>query len=291
MLIQMRTMAWANKWLLLALILLVLFAIYTVLVVSGVLLYSTLSTEQWLLHRPLTGVDCVLRPWGQVGNPGPTMVIVLLLGVVCLLLRYRPRVLFYLCCFFLLGLGAEYVGKQYIAQALPGKLALGLDMLACPQLSHTSHSTRLMLYLGMWWKAPVITEWDRNTAFYSATTPFSLADADTHYGYPSGHAIRWCFIGLIACWLAWRHIRPLAPRILCIALTLVVALGGGLDYVYIGYHLTTDTVGGYLLGACLACCAIAFLIKNEHTKRNVLVQGASLPFLGNVEKTTVAQTE
>lgn len=257
-----------------------LFVVFTGVVVAGALIYPTLYTEQWLLQRPLTGADCVLRQWGQVGNAVPTLIIVLLLGGICLLLRYRPRVLLSICLLFLLGVGAEYLGKQYFAQPLPDRLSLGLGSLSCPQLWHAPHSTRLMLYLGLWWKAPVISQWRIANAYTAATTPFSLADADPHYGYPSGHAIRWCYIGLLVCWLAWRHVKPIVPRLLAMAIALVVAFGGGFAHFYIGYHLTTDLIAGYLLGAALACLAIVSLLRNERVNPPAIT-GTTLPITGD----------
>src|SRR5579875_55113 len=268
-----------NRWFLLSLLPFVLFVIYTVLVASGALLYSTMYQEQWLLQRPLIGADCVLREWGNLGNPLPTLLVVLALSILCLFLRYRPRVLLYLCLFFLIGVGAEWLGKQFFAQPVPGKIYLGLNALACPQIWKTTHSTRVELYLGMWWAAPPIYHEDALNAYYSATTSFSFADAIAVYGHPSGHAIRWCLIGLVACWLAWRQVRWRALRILCMIVALLVAFGGGFAEFFIGYHLVTDLIGGYLLGIGLACIAIAFLRRNERRnwKERLLPESASSP--------------
>lgn len=277
MLKQLKTILPAHRWLWGAGVLLFLFVVFTALVVSGVLIYPTLYTEQWLLQRPLTGFDCVLSQWGNVGNATPTLVIVVLLAGVCLLLRYRPRVAFSICLLFLIGIGAEYLGKQYLAQPLPDRLSLGLGSLSCPQLWRAPHSARLMLYLGMWWKAPVIAQWRVANAYTAAITPFSLVDADSHFGYPSGHAIRWCYIGLLSCWLAWRHVRAFVPRLLLMAVALIVAFGGGFAHFFIGYHLATDLIAGYLLGTALACLAIASLIWSERVKAPAIAQAASPP--------------
>jgi membrane-associated phospholipid phosphatase len=57
---------------------------------------------------------------------------------------------------------------------------------------------------------------------------------------------------------------------LLMALALALAFGGGIGQFYIGGHLFTDTMGGYLLGTCFGCCAIAFLHCNETRSRRQL---------------------
>ncbi len=52
-------------------------------------------------------------------------------------------------------------------------------------------------------------------------------------------------------------------RRLLLVITLVIAFGGGLLLVYIGSHLATDLLAGYLIGASAACCAIGLLAQNE----------------------------
>src|SRR5438067_1858384 len=81
------------KWYLLALVLLIMFAIYTVIFWTGVFLYPTMYIEQWLLHRPLTSLDCVLVEWKQFGEVSASFFLTLIMGVACLFLGYRWRVL------------------------------------------------------------------------------------------------------------------------------------------------------------------------------------------------------
>ena len=78
-----------------------------------------------------------------------------------------------------------------------------------------------------------------------------------------GHAIRWIFIGLIACWLLWRHMKYRRLRWLLMALALAMAISGGFAQFYTGFHLASDLTGGYLFGASIACCAIGLLLLNE----------------------------
>src|SRR5258708_31455998 len=121
---------------------------------------------------------------------------------------------------------------------------------------------------GMWWEA-VSGHRDRIQAEqYSANAPFVFDEnAVVVYGYPSGHAIRWIFLGIIASWLIWRHLQKRVLRVLLMALALAIAFGGGLLQFYIGVHLTTDLVGGYLLGGSLACCANGLLLLKKPKKR------------------------
>ncbi len=60
-----------------------------------------------------------------------------------------------------------------------------------------------------------------------------------------------------------KHVRKRLLRRLLLVITLAVAFGGGLSLVYIGSHLATDLLAGYLIGASAACCAIGLLAQNE----------------------------
>jgi membrane-associated phospholipid phosphatase len=120
----------------------------------------------------------------------------------------------------------------------------------------------------MWWEAHPIPAKRVFSEQYGATTPLSLNGAIPDYSYPSGHATRWSFIGLIACWLFLRQVRRHILRGLLMALAFAIAFGGGLMQFYIGVHLVTDLVGGYLLGISSVCCAIGLLLLNETRNRN-----------------------
>ncbi|MFL5691598.1 MAG: phosphatase PAP2 family protein [Ktedonobacteraceae bacterium] len=267
---QLRRLTVAHKWFVMALLLLGVFAIFTFIFSTGILLYPTLYAERWLLHRPLTGIDCVFDKWKQLGEVGFSLFFTLVLGVVCLLLGYRWRILPLLFCLLLLGVGAEYVGKQIFPQTIPINTQFGTPSLDCPQSRQETRSERLMLAMGMWWKAPLAHPNGIQAEQYSANAPFVFDEnAVVVYGYPSGHAIRWIFLGIIACWLVWRHLRKRVLRVLLMALALAIAFGGGFLQFYIGVHLATDLVGGYLLGGSLACCAIGLLLLNKPNKRRL----------------------
>jgi membrane-associated phospholipid phosphatase len=269
-LMQLRRLTVAHKWFVMALLLLGVFAIFTFIFSTGILLYPTLYAERWLLHRPVTGIDCVFDKWKQLGEVGFSLFFTLVLGVVCLLLGYRRRILPLLFCLLLLGVGAEYVGKQIFPQTIPINTQFGTPSLDCPQSGRETRSERLMLAMGMWWKAPLIHTNGIQAEQYSANAPFVFDEnAVVVYGYPSGHAIRWIFLGIIACWLVWRHLRKRVLRVLLMALALAIAFGGGFLQFYIGVHLATDLVGGYLLGGSLACCAIGLLLLNKPNKRRL----------------------
>ena len=203
---------------------------------------------------------------------GASALFTLLLAIACLLLRYRRRVMVYLFLLLLLGVAAEYVGKQVFSQVVPVDTQFGINSLACPQMWNEPRSVRLMVGLGMWWKAPPVHAGRIRNEQFSANAPLIFDErAYIANGYPSGHAIRWCFIGLVACWLIWRHMKYRLLRILLMAIALAIAFGGGFAQFYIGLHLSTDLIAGYLLGASSACCAIGLLLVNE-TKRKTLAQ-------------------
>jgi membrane-associated phospholipid phosphatase len=236
----------------------------TAIFAAGIFLYPMLHVEQLLVQRPITGVDCVFSEWARLGEIDGGIFFTLILGIVCLLLGYRRRVLPYLLLLLLLGVGVEYVGKQVFPQPVPDRLNIGLISLRCPQLSRQPRSVCWSVAVGMWWEAPKIPARRIEIAHYAAIAPLIIDDdATINYGYPSGHALRWSFLGLVACWLCQRHIRRRLPRTLLMVLTLLITFGGGFAQFYIGNHLGTDVIGGYLLGLSAACCAIGLLQRNQ----------------------------
>jgi membrane-associated phospholipid phosphatase len=168
------------------------------------------------------------------------------------------------------GIGVELVGKDYFSQAVPNFLQRGMNSLGCPQIASQPGSVKLTVMLGMWWQAPAIPPKRLQRAQHAATASLNSSGAYDDYGYPSGHAIRWIFIGLVACWLFWRQVKHRILRWLLMALALAIALGGGLAQVYMGFHLTTDLTAGYLFGVSTACCAIGLLLLNETKNRYTL---------------------
>ena len=260
----LKTLPPAHKWFGLALVLLAFFLLYTAIFLTGALLSPTLRLEQWLLHRPLTGIDCVFHQWKRFGEVPMSLFFTFILGIGCLWLGYRRRVLPYLLLLMLLCIGSEVVGKQILPQPVPISLELGMSNLGCQQMSEQSPlSLELRLVLGMWWEAPRAPAWRIHRTLVSANTPFTLDVTATHQGYPGGHAIRWMFLGLILNWLVWKHVRKRLLRRLLLVITLAIAFGGGLLLVYTGSHLVTDLLAGYLIGASAACCAIGLLAQNE----------------------------
>ncbi len=255
-----------NRWFLASFVLLLLFLLYTAIFSSGILINLTLYADQWLLHRPLTSADCVFRQWKLLGDPPFSSFLTVVLGIVCLWLRYRKRMLPYIVLLLVVGLGVEFVGKQVFAQPVPNSLGYGMNVLACPQSLRQPRSVRLMIMMGMWWEARPISARAVRKEQYSATAPISFDDANPDNGYPSGHAIRWSFLGIVAGWLCWRHIRHRFLRRLLMTIAFAIALAGGLIMFYIGLHLLTDITAGYLFGASLACCAIALLQRNEKSR-------------------------
>jgi len=265
---QLKRLPTAYKWFVTALLLLGIFIIFTLIFSTGRMLYPALYIEQWLLHRPLARVDCVFTEWKNLGMIGFSLFFTLVLGAVCLLLGYRWRVLPLLFLLLLLGVGAEYTSKQNFPQVIPINTQFGLNALACPQRVRESRAEKIMVAFGMWWKARPVRPLSVVNEQYSASAPFIFDDnAVVVYGYPSGHAMRWSFLGIIASWLAWRHVKMRALRVLVMTLALVTAFGGGFLQFYIGVHLATDLISGYLLGVSLACCAIGLLLLNQPNKR------------------------
>ncbi len=253
-----------QRWFVFSVLSLLLGGIYTVIFATGVFLYPMLHIEQWLLLRPITRVDCVLTQWARIGEADITFGLACVLGVVCILLGYRKRVLPYLLLLFLLGVGIELIGKHTFPQQVPVVVQRSLNALHCPLLENQPRQTRYLVTLGAWWVAPPITQETRQHAQRGAMAPL-LFNARTAfvYWYPSGHTIRWTFLGLLACWLSVQHVRRRLLRRILVVLTSLIAFGGGFAQFYIGYHYSTDLIIGYLLGISGACCMIGLLIYNR----------------------------
>jgi membrane-associated phospholipid phosphatase len=261
---RLQTIPPAHKWFGLAIVLLALFLLYTAIFLTGALLFPTLHLEQWLLHRPLTGVDCVFHQWKRFGEVPWSLSFTFIMEVGCLWLGYRRRVLPYLLLVMVLCVGSEAVGKHLFPQPVPISLERGMGNLGCQHMSEQSPlSLESKLILGMWWVAPHAPAWRMRQTHVAANTPFTLDEVATHFGYPGGHAMRWMFLGLILSQLVWVHVRKRLLRRLLLVITLAIAFGGGLLLVYTGSHLVTDLLAGYLIGASAACCAIGLLTQNE----------------------------
>jgi membrane-associated phospholipid phosphatase len=168
----------------------------------------------------------------------------------------------------LLTVGVEIAGKHLFAQPTPDTVRMGLFSLGCPQLGHQPRPVRLAVAAGMWWEAPALPVRRVEKLQRAEQAPLVLDDnVSMDYGYPSGHAIRWAFIGIVAGWLGARHMGRRVLRDVLLALACLAALGGGFAQFYIGVHLSNDVVVGYLLGASAACCAIGLLVQNERRIR------------------------
>ncbi len=261
-----------RRWLLLSLIPLAMFVIYTLLVTTNSLAALTVRQEQWLLQRPMTRFDCVVYQWKYLGEAPVSLGLLLALCVVCLLLKYRLRFAFALLLLFGIGLGVEYEGKQYIAQPVPAAFGTGMASLGCPQIWRVSHLKLIPLLLGVASVAPDAPQFRVAEKQAAASAVFSLDGNNSdeifgYTGYPSGHSYRWMLIGLVALWLTWRQVRKRFLRRLLMLVFLALSFAGGFGQFYIGAHLFTDMIGGYLLGAFLACCAVAVLSATETRNR------------------------
>ncbi len=264
MILQIKQLFRTSGWFVLAFVLLLLALIYTAIFSTGILLYPTLHVEQWLVLRPITRLDCVFQRWSRFGAVDVSSLLTFILGIVCLALGYRWRTLPYLVFLLFIGVGLEIVGKSLFPQPIPAPLQAGLLSLACPQIETLSHTQQQMVLLGMWWKAPIIWSQDIRIAHSSAYVPFIFdKNAVIDQSYPSGHAMRWSFLGVLTCWLVHRHVQWRPVRFFLMTLALIIAVGGGLAQFYIAYHLITDLTVGYLLGVSTACCAIGLLLQNQ----------------------------
>jgi membrane-associated phospholipid phosphatase len=257
-------LAAARKWFLLALIFGCLFLALTAFYATGAINTATLEVERWIIGRPLTQFDCVLVEWRDFGAATVNLIFITLVGIACGLTRYRWRVLPYLVIMILIGIAVEEVAKKIFALPLPPIMRSGMATLTCPQKGQ-SRLLQLQLGLGMWWKAPLpplnLQNWAHTVSQLPIYTSFGRLQRS--HSYPSGHAIRWWFTGLLISWLFSKHVKPGIVRWLLVVLTLILCFFGAAIQFYVGAHFIIDTLAGYLLGTALACCAIGLLIMNE----------------------------
>lgn len=265
----------ARKWFLLALLFGCLFLVLTAFYASGVINRATLEVERWLIGRPLTQFDCVLVQWRNFGAASINLIFIAIVGIVCGLTRYRWRVLPYLLLLILIGIAIEEVGKNLFSLPVSLTIHSGMAALACPQDEQT-RLQHLKLGLGMWWIAPIPPRGLQDWAHTVSQLPINtiLDRLIPSHSYPSGHAIRWWFSGLLVAWLLWKHIKSSIVRWPLVALTLILCFFGAAIQFYVGAHFLIDTLAGYLLGTSLACFAIGLLILND--KKSDIVQPESV---------------
>ncbi|HEY7350620.1 MAG TPA: phosphatase PAP2 family protein [Ktedonobacterales bacterium] len=252
----------ASPWFILAAALLLLCLCYTFLLTRGALNASTVQMEQWLLGRPITRADCVLLEWRNVGNALFILLGTILLGVVCMLLGYRWPVLPSLVALLFICLVCEGTGKVVLRQPIPQAVSASMPALGCPQIYTQPSSARLSAAAGMWWNIPPASQEVVERIHALSEQPLLSEWYYRARSYPGGHAMRGSFLGILVCWFCWRHIKRRAIRVPLMALALLVAFGVGFIQFYIGAHLITDTIAGYLLGIAAACCAIGLLLLN-----------------------------
>ncbi|HEY6284133.1 MAG TPA: phosphatase PAP2 family protein [Ktedonobacteraceae bacterium] len=278
--IKFYELAGTRKWFLLVLLFGCLFLALTAFYASGVINKATLEVERWLIGRPLTQFDCVLAEWRNFGAASINLIFIAIVGIVCGLTHYRWRVLPYLLILILISIAIEEVGKKLFSLPLSLTIHAGMAALACPQEGQ-SRLQHLQLGLGMWWIAPLpppgLQDWTHTVSQLPINTSFDRLIPS--HSYPSGHAIRWWFSGLLIAWLLWKHIHSSIVRWLLVVLTLILCFLGAAIQFYVGAHFMIDTLAGYLLGTSLACCAIGLLILNEKKRNDVRLRSV-LPLQG-----------
>ncbi|HEY4036250.1 MAG TPA: phosphatase PAP2 family protein [Ktedonobacteraceae bacterium] len=254
----------ARRWFLLALVLSGLFIVCTAIYATGILEMPILSVESWLLNRPIGGVDCVFFEWRHVGEVPASLFLALAMGIICWRAGYSWKVIPILFVLLTFCSIIELIGKKVFTLSLPPNLLSGMTDLSCPQIHQNPTSVRLETMFGLWWKipAPVAGQvrWVRTIAQMPVVSMPTSSFTERLRSYPGGHAARWCFLGLITCWLCWKHIRHRVGRMLLTSLFFLASFLGGFMQFYIGVHTLADTIAGYLLGAAAACCAIGLLI-------------------------------
>lgn len=257
-----------------------LFLIYTIINATGVLNQSTLEIERWLLERPITRLDCSFYEWRQLGEVPVTAVVLTLLSVVCIYIGYRKRVLAYLLFLLCVAVGFEVVGKSMFQLPLPPTLRSGMTVLGCPQMHGQPLSVRVAAGLGLLGQVPDPPANQVSWARTVSQQPFLPSIGDSENSYPGGHAMRWCFAGILLAWLVKRSLRRWIGTVLAVICCVGAFLGGFMQF-YIGAHFITDTIAGYLMGIALGCCAIGILIMNDTNYSSAQI--TALPSRGDLD--------
>jgi membrane-associated phospholipid phosphatase len=239
-----------------------LFLIYTAIYATGILNQSTLEVERWLIGRPITRLDCSFYEWRQLGEVPVTAVVLTVLGIICIRIGYRKRVLAYLLLLLCMSVGCEVVGKSIFSLPLPPTLRSGMTVLSCPQMAGQPLSVRLAAGLGLWGYVPDAPSNQVSWASTVSQQPLLPSTGDSENSYPGGHAMRWCFAGILLAWIVKRSQRRRLSTVLAVICCLGAFLGGFMQF-YIGAHFITDTVAGYLVGIAFGCCGIGILIMND----------------------------
>jgi membrane-associated phospholipid phosphatase len=255
----------AFPWFVAALAAGLLFLIYTAIDATGALNQSTLEIERWLIGRPITRLDCSFYEWRQLGEVPVTTVVLTLLGVICIRMGQRKRVLAYLLLLLCVSVGCEVIGKKLFELPLPPTLHSGMTVLDCPQMYGQPLSVRVAAGLGVLGQVPDPPSNQVSWAHTVSQQPLLPSTGDSENSYPGGHAMRWCFAGILLAWVCKRYINRWLGRTLAIICCIGAFLGGFMQF-YIGAHFITDTIAGYLVGMALGFCAIGILIIND-TKR------------------------
>ncbi|GCE17057.1 phosphatase PAP2 family protein [Dictyobacter kobayashii] len=253
----------ALPWFIAAVILGIVFLIYTAANASGILNQSTLEIERSLLWRPITRVDCSFLEWRNLGEVPATAVVLLILGGLCILAGHKKRILAFFLLLLCICVGFELGGKMVFAQQMPPSLRSGMTVLTCPQMEGQPVSVQLSAALGLLGQVPDPPRKQVSWARDVAQMPIDPRMGDSENGYPGGHAARWCLAGLIMAWMSARYLRPrFLGRFLAVLISIGSLVGGFMQF-YIGVHFITDTIAGYLLGIALGCCGIGFMLLTE----------------------------
>jgi len=270
-----------NAWFIAGTVFALLFLTYSILYATKIWDIQTLEIERSLLLRPITRVDCMFFEWRNLGEFPASLIIVCILGGISILAGFRRRVLLFLLLLLIVGVGAELVGKKLIHVPFPSTLRSGITVLECPQLNGKPFADRFAAATAQWSKIPDPPHVQVSWAHDVYQMPFVFKAGETENSFPGGHAMRWCFLGLVECWLSWRLIRNRVLRVFFATLFFIGAFLGGFMQFWIGVHFITDTISGYLLGAALACYAISLLTRNDPRRLQDLQGHPQYPAMDN----------
>lgn len=91
------------------------------------------------------------------------------------------------------------------------------------------------------------------------TTIFPKYYINEEYSYPSGHAARAVFIGVLVSSVMYQVSRKKRQNLIVISIAILYGVAVSVSRIYLGHHWMSDVIGGWLLGSGLGLFSMTLL--------------------------------
>lgn len=95
--------------------------------------------------------------------------------------------------------------------------------------------------------------------------------AETEFSYPSGHSTTAFFMGILLLYLTTTYVKNIIIKRILFTIIIIWMITIPFTRIWLGVHFPTDTVGGALLGASLACLTISMIKGFEYLSKRQTV--------------------